>query len=307
MPGKLTIVIGPMFAGKTTELQRRIKRDIHACLRVCIIKYGKDERYSKNNLSTHDQSHIRPTFSVETLAATGDAWMDYDTIAVDEGQFFPDLVEFCTRAADAGKNVVVSALDGDFLRRPFGKVCDLIPVAEEVVKITAVCMACHERDASFTRRTVDSTQTELIGGAESYIAVCRDCYNMENPPTPGRVSRYRQNVKDIERLTLRGVRASADIRPDGAENSNPGVAAAAAAAAGGGASEKKEPLRRQRDENQHPGGSQPQQPMVKGAAGAAASESCSSNNNNDRTEGENSNMIMSPMVASPPKMPLGHQ
>ena len=56
MTGKLTIVMGPMFAGKTTELQRRIKREIHACRRVCIIKYGKDDRYSKSLLATHDQS-----------------------------------------------------------------------------------------------------------------------------------------------------------------------------------------------------------------------------------------------------------
>jgi thymidine kinase len=290
MPGKLTIVIGPMFAGKTTELQRRIKRDIHACRRVCIIKYGKDERYSKNNLSTHDQSHIRPTFSVETLAAVGDAWLEYDTIAVDEGQFFPDLVEFCQRAADSGKTVIVSALDGDFLRRPFGKVCDLIPMAEEVVKITAVCMACHERDAHFTRRTVDSTATELIGGAESYIAVCRDCYNTENPPTPGRMNRYKMNVKEVERMTLRGMRSSAEIRPDGSENSNASAPATAAAAA---AATMKEPLRRTRDgENQQPGSSQPtndSRSIVNGCGGGT--------NNND-------NSVQSPMVASPPKMPV---
>jgi thymidine kinase len=212
MTGKLTLVIGPMFAGKTTELQRRVKREIHACRRVCIIRYGKDDRYSKTLLATHDQSHMRPTFSVEKLAEVGDKWEEYDTVAVDEGQFFPDLVEFCTQVTDAGKSVIVVGLDGDFLRRPFGKICELVPMAEEVVKITAVCMACHEKDAHFTRRTVQSNETELIGGADMYIAVCRDCYNHPAPPTPGRVNRYRQNVKEVERMCLRGLRQSAELK-----------------------------------------------------------------------------------------------
>lgn len=212
MTGKLTLVIGPMFAGKTTELQRRVKREIHACRRVCIIRYGKDDRYSKTLLATHDQSHIRPTFSVEKLSEVGDKWQEYDTVAVDEGQFFPDLVEFCTQVTDAGKCVIVVGLDGDFLRRPFGKICELVPMAEEVVKITAVCMACHEKDAHFTRRTVQSNETELIGGADMYIAVCRDCYNHPAPPTPGRVNRYRQNVKEVERMCLRGLRQSAELK-----------------------------------------------------------------------------------------------
>jgi thymidine kinase len=212
MTGKLTLVIGPMFAGKTTELQRRVKREIHACRRVCIIRYGKDDRYSKTLLATHDQSHIRPTFSVEKLSEVGDKWQEYDTVAVDEGQFFPDLVDFCTQVTDAGKTVIVVGLDGDFLRRPFGKICELVPMAEEVVKITAVCMACHEKDAHFTRRTVQSNETELIGGADMYIAVCRDCYNHPAPPTPGRVNRYKQNVKEVERMCLRGLRQSAELK-----------------------------------------------------------------------------------------------
>jgi thymidine kinase len=307
MPGKITVVIGPMFAGKTTELQRRIKREIYACRQVCIVRYGKDDRYSKSLLATHDQAHVRPTYSVERLAQIGDAWREFDAIAIDEGQFFPDLIDFCSSAADAGKTVIVSALDGDFMRRPFGKICDLIPMAEEVVKITAVCMACHERDAHFTRRTVEGTQTELIGGAESYIAVCRECYNHPHPPTPGRVNRYRENVREVERLTLRGRRdsvggAAAPAADSGTENvkggatitATEGVASRASpVAAATGA------LRRSRSQNAQPGALAP---------GAGASARCTTMAPaTDLPEDSVSNAMppMSPSVAAPQLPQLG--
>lgn len=103
----------------------------------------------------------------------------YDVVGVDEGQFFPDVVEFCEKLANEGKIVVVSALDGTFQRKPFGSVLQLIPMAEEVHKLTAVCKGCF-RDAAFTRRIGSETQVEVIGGAEMYVPVCRECFNRES-------------------------------------------------------------------------------------------------------------------------------
>ncbi|MNE65744.1 Thymidine kinase [compost metagenome] len=104
---------------------------------------------------------------------------EIDILGIDEGQFFPDLLPFAEFAANEGKVVIVSALDGDFLRKPFGSVCDLIPLCEHVVKLKAVCMVC-QRDAAYSRRITNEEQTEVIGGSDKYIAVCRRCYNTEN-------------------------------------------------------------------------------------------------------------------------------
>src|SRR5690348_9043635 len=87
---------------------------------------------------------------------------------------FPDLVEFCEKMADMGKTVIVAALDGTFQRKPFGNVLNLVPLAESVCKLNAVCMLC-QKDAAFTKRTVQDTALEVIGGADKYVAVCRAC------------------------------------------------------------------------------------------------------------------------------------
>ncbi|ORC89533.1 putative thymidine kinase [Trypanosoma theileri] len=174
--GHIELIIGPMFAGKTTELMRRVRRELFARRSCYIIKHSRDVRYNRESVSSHDRLLLGATAAVAVLADVGDAWQSYDVVAVDEGQFFPDVVDFCSRAADAGKTVIVSALDGDYRRQPFDGICSLIPLAESVKKLSAVCMVCHERDASFTHRTVSCSARELIGGADMYIAACRMCY-----------------------------------------------------------------------------------------------------------------------------------
>ena len=108
---------------------------------------------------------------------------DYDVVGIDEGQFFPDVVEFCDRAANLGKTVVVAALDGTFERKPFRNIVSLIPLAEKVSKFSAVCVYCT-KEAAFTRRAIASKQVELIGGAEMYKPVCRGCFFLEDPHDP---------------------------------------------------------------------------------------------------------------------------
>jgi len=112
-----------------------------------------------------------------------------DVIGIDEGQFFPDLVEVCEKLAAAGKTVLVASLDGTFQRKPFGRTLELIPMAESVTKLQAVCMICF-RDAAFSRRLGDETAIEVIGGADKYVAVCRECFfkpykpELANQPSP---------------------------------------------------------------------------------------------------------------------------
>ncbi|OMO64725.1 Thymidine kinase [Corchorus olitorius] len=101
---------------------------------------------------------------------------ELDVIGIDEAQFFEDLYDFCCEAADHhGKTVIVAGLDGDYLRRSFGSVLDIIPIADSVMKLTARCELCGKR-AFFTLRKTDEIQTELIGGADVYMPVCRQHY-----------------------------------------------------------------------------------------------------------------------------------
>lgn len=92
---------------------------------------------------------------------------------------FPDVDTFSEKMANAGKVVLVAALDGTFQRKPFGTVLNLVPLAETVTKLTAVCMMC-QADAAFSLRLGSETQVELIGGADKYIAVCRRCFVASN-------------------------------------------------------------------------------------------------------------------------------
>lgn len=153
---------------------RRLKRYQVANHRVLIIKYEGDTRYEKDSIATHDRQMMSAVSSRELnlLKKLSD---DFSVIGIDEGQFFPDTVSFAEEMANCGKTVIVAALDGSYQRTGFGDILKLIPLAESVIKLTAVCMICFE-EASFTKRIGQEKELELIGGAEKYMAVCRRCY-----------------------------------------------------------------------------------------------------------------------------------
>jgi len=173
--GQIQVIFGPMFSGKTTELLRRIKRYQVAKYRCCVIKYENDKRYDKDDVSTHDMQKAK-AISCSNLASIKSKVMSYEVIGVDEGQFFPDTVQFCEDMAKQRKTIIVAALDGDFQRKPFGNIIGLVPLAESVIKLTAVCMNCYG-EGSFTKRICGDTQLEVIGGADKYMAACRDCHD----------------------------------------------------------------------------------------------------------------------------------
>ncbi|EGG14497.1 hypothetical protein DFA_12272 [Cavenderia fasciculata] len=172
--GSIEVIFGPMFSGKSTELLRRIRRQTIANKKCLVIKYQGDTRYSVEKMSTHDHQ-MWAAVPCDKLENVQLDCLQFDVIGVDEGQFFPDIVSFCETMANLGKIVIVAALDGTFQRRPFGSVLELIPLAENVTKLHAVCMICYQ-DAAFSKRMTSSTEVQLIGGAESYISVCRTCY-----------------------------------------------------------------------------------------------------------------------------------
>ncbi|KAL1287084.1 TK1 [Ovibos moschatus] len=171
--GQIQVILGPMFSGKSTELMRRVRRFQIAQYKCLVIKYAKDTRYS-SLFSTHD----RNTMEALPACLLRDVIQDAQGVAVigiDEGQFFPDIVEFCENMANSGKTVIVAALDGTFQRKAFGTILNLVPLAESVVKLTAVCMECF-REAAYTKRLGVEKEVEVIGGADKYHSVCRLCY-----------------------------------------------------------------------------------------------------------------------------------
>jgi thymidine kinase len=105
-------------------------------------------------------------------------------IGIDEAQFFPDLVEFTEDLTNRGKTVIAAGLDGDFQRKPFGKVLDLMSKSETISKLSAVCTE-SAAEAYFTQRTVEFQGLELIGGAESYRAASRSSFF--HSKTPGEI------------------------------------------------------------------------------------------------------------------------
>ncbi|XP_054712789.1 thymidine kinase, cytosolic-like [Uloborus diversus] len=177
--GQIQVIFGPMFSGKTTELIRRLRRyqiAKHECL---VIKYANDMRYDSINVATHDRQMI-PAVAATTLTDLKNEAEAYSVIGVDEGQFFPDTVSFAEEMANKGKIVIVAALDATFQRKSFGDILQLVPLAENVIKLTAVCKLCFE-EASFTKRIGCETKIEVIGGIDKYMAVCRKCYSLDYP------------------------------------------------------------------------------------------------------------------------------
>ncbi|KAI4305677.1 hypothetical protein L6164_029028 [Bauhinia variegata] len=178
--GEIHVIVGPMFAGKTTALLRRIKSEGDNGRNVALIKSNKDARYAIDSVVTHDGIKF-PCWALPNLLSFrenfgDDAYEKLDVIGIDEAQFFDDLYDFCCNAADNdGKTVIVTGLDGDYLRRSFGSVLHVIPIADTVTKLTARCELCGKR-AFFTFRKTEETKTELIGGADLYMPVCRHHY-----------------------------------------------------------------------------------------------------------------------------------
>ncbi|KAL5798060.1 hypothetical protein ACOSQ2_002880 [Xanthoceras sorbifolium] len=180
LSGEVHVIIGPMFAGKTTALLRRIRSEGNNGRNVAMIKSSKDTRYAIDSVVSHDGIKF-PCWALPDLTSFrsklgDDAYEKLDVIGIDEAQFFEDLYDFCCNAADFdGKTVIVAGLDGDYLRRSFGSVLDVIPLADTVTKLTARCELCGKR-AFFTLRKTGEKQTELIGGADVYMPVCRQHY-----------------------------------------------------------------------------------------------------------------------------------
>ncbi|OXB81084.1 UNVERIFIED_CONTAM: hypothetical protein H355_005014 [Colinus virginianus] len=206
--GQIQVIFGPMFSGKSTELMRRVRRFQLAQYRCLLVKYAKDTRYCTAGVSTHD----RNTMEAHPACVLKDVYQEAlgsAVIGIDEGQFFPDIVEFCESMANIGKTIIVAALDGTFQRKAFGSILNLVPLAESVVKLNAVCMECY-REASYTKRLGAEREVEVIGGADKYHSVCRACYFQKRPQQLGLENKENvpMGVKQLDMPASRKIFAS---------------------------------------------------------------------------------------------------
>lgn len=180
----LEIIIGPMYSGKTSKLLEIYKQCNYCDISVAVINHSYDKRYHNTLLSNHDKLMI-PCIQLNTLEAWHNTTMpeneilkNADVILINEGQFFQDLYEVVIDMLKNNKKVYICGLDGDFERKKFGYILDLIPYCDKVTKLTSLCSICKNGNlAIFSLRITDDIEQTVIG-SENYIPVCRLCYDI---------------------------------------------------------------------------------------------------------------------------------
>tara|TARA_B100001287_G_scaffold267757_1_gene263286 strand:- start:5 stop:607 length:603 start_codon:yes stop_codon:yes gene_type:complete len=182
--GYLKIILGPMTSGKTTELIKEYNRHLAGGFNCCFINHSTDDRYGSGNskTSTHNKSVVNNTFSCEKLdylmLDEHERIEPYDVFFINEGQFFSDLKFYVDYLVNRkNKKVYVCGLDGDFRREKFGTLLDIIPICDDIIKLKALCIRCKKNEAIFTHRLTSEKEQTIVGGSESYCALCRSCYN----------------------------------------------------------------------------------------------------------------------------------
>lgn len=173
--GRIEVICGSMFSGKTEELIRRLKRAKFARQRVEIFKPAIDTRYSEADVVSHDSHSIAST-PIDASASILLFTSEIDVVGIDEAQFFDEgIVEVCNKLANDGVRVIVAGLDMDFRGIPFGPMPALCAIADEVSKVHAICVKCGQL-ASFSHRTVKNDRQVLLGETQEYEPLCRTCY-----------------------------------------------------------------------------------------------------------------------------------
>ena len=168
----ISVIVGPMFSGKSTELLRRLERAKIAGKNVALVRPETDTRPQL----THNKTRvvIEPLFlpSLDFFDPSG-----YNVIGVDEGQFFPDLVKYANEYAAMGAHVIVTGLPLTSELQPFASIVALLPFAEDILRLNAICAHCGSEYGAFTHyKAGRKTQDVLVGGIDLYDSLCRECY-----------------------------------------------------------------------------------------------------------------------------------
>lgn len=189
--GYLELIIGPMFCGKTSKLLEIYKQCKFCNIPVTIINHSIDKRYHETMVSTHDKI-MAPCIQANKLS---EIWLNdnqlvdndsynllkkSDVILINEGQFFSDLYEVVVDMLNKNKRVYICGLDGDFERKKFGSVLDLIPLCDKVTKLTSLCSLCKDGTPGIFSMRLTNEREQTVVGSDNYIPVCRKCYNNKN-------------------------------------------------------------------------------------------------------------------------------
>jgi thymidine kinase len=178
--GYLELIIGPMYAGKSTELIKKINVYQFLEKKMVAINHKINNRYGTEGISTHNNTIYDNCLIFEKLKdfEKDPIFQETEIIIIEELQFFEDAFETISKWCDIDKKKVIAAgLDGDFERKPFGDVLRLIPYANNVKKINALCTICKDgTQACFSKRITKSKDKTLVGSKDVYVAVCRQHY-----------------------------------------------------------------------------------------------------------------------------------
>lgn len=177
--GRIEVIVGCMFSGKTEELIRRLRRAQLAKQKVQVFKPAIDDRYSAEDVASHSSQRL-PSHPVKSAA---DILLNlFDTtrvVGIDEGQFFDDeIVSVVNKLANRGIRVIVAGLDMDWQGEPFHPMPQLMAIAEEISKQHAVCMSCGA-PATRTQKLINESKQVHVGAADSYEARCRQCHEVD--------------------------------------------------------------------------------------------------------------------------------
>lgn len=185
--GDVTVITGPMRSGKSEDLIRRIKRHRIANRNIIVFKPDKDSRFCEGKASGRDGGRADcvivpsedPSYMLSFIKRDKKGKSEnVDVVAIDEAQFFKSstLKDVVSEMADSGIKVIISGLDTTSDREPFGEMGSLMAIADNVIKLKAVCEVCRDEDSLFT--FADFKKKEVIEvGDEGYLSLCRDCYN----------------------------------------------------------------------------------------------------------------------------------
>ncbi len=179
--GKLNIILGPMYSGKSTELLR-IYNKYRRNYEILVINHKADNRYGENSVYTHNNQSLN-CISFKDLKEYHKLFNEeykkqINIILIDEAQFFDDLYDFTKNMVDnENKIVYIFGLSGDFKREKFGQISDLIPLCDNIKFLKSICHQCKiVKEAPFTMRKTNNKEQVSIGGKEEYISVCRKCW-----------------------------------------------------------------------------------------------------------------------------------
>jgi len=182
------LILGPMFASKSTELIRIANRYNSIGIPILAINHSWNQRYGTTEICSHDLTKLSPSISISKLMDIFkyESWKqkyeEAELIFIEEIQFFDDAYEFVLQAMDQDKKGIVAAgLSGDYLRQPFVSIPKLIPLATEIIHLTALCKLCgNGKSASYTLRFIqDKKDQTSVGAGEQYMPVCHDHYLIE--------------------------------------------------------------------------------------------------------------------------------